>query len=543
MFQVEAALIIEKANALLGDSCPWKLELLHDDGRRISGVSLYYGDIEEMNADRLYVADSIVPDPPALLCVPPRECSAIRACELLQTAFDECRNWHEECLRLIVNGADIDVVLDAAASNLANPTACLDEAGDLVHWTGTFSNSPEGTVWENIIEHGCADVRFLSDIEQLQLSRSIAARKEVIEGGFENDADHRFVVIPLRDGDTFRGSLVAIDINEPITPGQKGLMRIAGQLVLLAATRRAAEDSLHGSSYYVRRLLEGGPDAKRLIVEQHFARIGWKTDDSYMLFRFEAPEFEPEASLVTLYERQVREALPSAMWIRHQDGLVALGRKRDFDATSARKRAHLERLLSATKMLCGISSCAVGFGHLEDQHTQCLLALHAKGALMDGHVGYFDELYPAIVRHELDQVSSIRSLCHPAVLRLAESERDQGGTKLATLKTFFLNGRNVSASSRALGIHRNTMLYRLEKLQEEIGEDLNELDEPMLTYLLISCLIAVSDNLENRKGKRDDMTLATAFINEKTERRPAGAKAKSTTGGRASAASHAIDSV
>ena len=515
MFEVEGALIIEGANALLGDSCTWKLELVGDAGGRVGGIGLYHGDAagdgmlggpsDEMSGSgalggpsgaapgtsvpRLLVADSIPAQAAAPVCVPPRECSVVRAYDLLQAAFDACRTWYEDCLRLICGGAEIDAVLDAAAQDMANPVACLDETGALVCRSGAFANQIEGTLWENIVARGYSDPRFLTDAEQMRISHQVGSHEEVVEGEFENDPGRRFVIVPLFDGGDFRGSLVSIDINGPLTPGQKGLMRLAGQLVLLAGGRKAAADAVRGTSYYVRRLLEGGADVKRAAVERHFARKGWAADDSYLLFRFEAPDFASEETLVSLYERELHEVLPDAMWVRHEGGLVALGRKKDFDATDAGMRERLEAKLEGTRVQCGISSCFIGLAEMKVQHIQCQLALRAMRSRDAQRVGYFDELYPQIVRYELDQVSSMRSLCHPAVLHLIESGQDQDEVRLATLRTFLLNGRNVAASSRALGIHRNTMLYRLEKIQEEIGQNLYELDEPMLTYLFISCLL------------------------------------------------------
>ncbi len=43
-----------------------------------------------------------------------------------------------------------------------------------------------------------------------------------------------------------------------------------------------------------------------------------------------------------------------------------------------------------------------------------------------------------------------------------------------TLKEYLLNGNNVSMTSKKLFIHRNTMIYRLGKINEILGVDINE---------------------------------------------------------------------
>ena len=48
---------------------------------------------------------------------------------------------------------------------------------------------------------------------------------------------------------------------------------------------------------------------------------------------------------------------------------------------------------------------------------------------------------------------------------------------LATVYNFFENNLNVSETSRSMFVHRNTLVYRLEKIKKMIGLDLREFDD------------------------------------------------------------------
>lgn len=50
---------------------------------------------------------------------------------------------------------------------------------------------------------------------------------------------------------------------------------------------------------------------------------------------------------------------------------------------------------------------------------------------------------------------------------------------LATIQTFFENNLNVSETSRQLFIHRNTLVYRMEKLQKATGLDIRTFEDAM----------------------------------------------------------------
>ena len=47
------------------------------------------------------------------------------------------------------------------------------------------------------------------------------------------------------------------------------------------------------------------------------------------------------------------------------------------------------------------------------------------------------------------------------------------------LQQFFENSLNVSETSRQLYIHRNTLVYRIEKLQKVTGLDVRNFDDAM----------------------------------------------------------------
>lgn len=54
---------------------------------------------------------------------------------------------------------------------------------------------------------------------------------------------------------------------------------------------------------------------------------------------------------------------------------------------------------------------------------------------------------------------------------------------LITIKTFFENNLNLSETSRKLYVHRNTLVYRFEKLEKKFGLDIRTFEDA-LTFKL-----------------------------------------------------------
>ena len=70
----------------------------------------------------------------------------------------------------------------------------------------------------------------------------------------------------------------------------------------------------------------------------------------------------------------------------------------------------------------------------------------------------------------------------PGLSELAERET-VGDSLLLTLETFLDNGGNVKATSEQLYIHRTSLYYRLRRVQEATGLDLNRGDDQLIAHL------------------------------------------------------------
>ncbi|MGN0480109.1 MAG: PucR family transcriptional regulator, partial [Lachnospiraceae bacterium] len=68
---------------------------------------------------------------------------------------------------------------------------------------------------------------------------------------------------------------------------------------------------------------------------------------------------------------------------------------------------------------------------------------------------------------------------------------------LSTINKFFENNLNVSETSRKLYIHRNTLVYRLDKLQKMTNLDLRVFDEA-ITFKIALMVVKYMKYIENK---------------------------------------------
>lgn len=81
------------------------------------------------------------------------------------------------------------------------------------------------------------------------------------------------------------------------------------------------------------------------------------------------------------------------------------------------------------------------------------------------------------------------------VLPLVDYDSERGSGLVKTLSVYFDTGTNASETADRLFLHRNSLLYRLERIQELTGLDLKESDARLALQLGL---------LATREGDEDE---------------------------------------
>jgi purine catabolism regulator len=105
-------------------------------------------------------------------------------------------------------------------------------------------------------------------------------------------------------------------------------------------------------------------------------------------------------------------------------------------------------------------------------------------------IGAFQLLYP------LRDTSELRRFVSDALDTL--ERRDQRGTLRETLRAYLETGGSHADASHRLGIHRNTLAYRLRRIGELIGRDVGD----PRTWLTLHLALCASELLEVDAGER-----------------------------------------
>lgn len=162
---------------------------------------------------------------------------------------------------------------------------------------------------------------------------------------------------------------------------------------------------------------------------------------------------------------------------------------------------HIARVLADTLNMEAMVNVRIAFSTIVEELKDVSHSYkEAQMALEVGRVFYADknilaynELGIGRLIHQLPP-----SLCE---MFLKEVFEDEGAhqfeeEELATVFTFFDNNLNISETARQLYIHRNTLVYRLEKIQKKTGLDVRVFEDA-LTFKIAMMVADHMNNIES----------------------------------------------
>lgn len=383
----------------------------------------------------------------------------------LQGAKERFDRWDEDMLKAILSGKSTQTVLDIAALRLTNPIAMFDKEFGLVMTAGTIPANIAGSIWESVLEKSYSPPFVLTPGQ----GSDIAQRLRQSDWPFQYHSEflnENHLCCSLFVAGVFFGTFGLSEFN-PFT---------GGQIATLAWVTKRMEQSLEhnlGESgttadmpYYILRIL-GGFDVEEPVIEFHLRQQKWKPSDWFQVLRIE-PSVNSSLSPqeCAAYRNPIRSILPESLVFQYENGLFVLVHSKA--PLLPTRYGDLNREMERYDLRTGISMPFQDFMFIKAAFVQSQHAL----ACGTGTLNYFRQNYTKSLLSALEQITDLDSFCHPGILSAWQHGDERDRQFFSSVQTYLANGRNLTDTAKKLNIHRNTLVYRIERVNEILGIDL-----------------------------------------------------------------------
>lgn len=228
-------------------------------------------------------------------------------------------------------------------------------------------------------------------------------------------------------------------------------------------------------------------------------QAGFHPDSSYVVAVFraltEAGQSLPLESLVPLLRDDMSRQPVNGAVGQYVDVIVALYSLNEETNALARTRSIIEdmraRLAARTPsrlVVAGISRPATGLSNLRVSYREAKDAIGIAFELGDHNTTTFYgdlKLYQLLLALKERNLENLNQFYQDALGPLEEHDSRKQSDLIRTLSGFFEANGNLAKAAQELDVHRNTLVYRLERIAELTKLDLNDADNRLILHLAL----------------------------------------------------------
>lgn len=396
----------------------------------------------------------------------------------------------------LVTGHELKTIAQMAYEHLGNPLIASDKSCRLLCSIG-LPEDDENPVWRSLRDEGYYPLEYLEAITyNPKYSRIYTETSPVL---LEDDfSGHRCLTFKLAFGSAVIGFAQLVELHRPITARDAELFaafcRIAGTAL---CGKKPEEEALKKSyEYVIDEILKGNLRGDKM--KDQLLAVNIEPKQPRCLFVVERGD---GGKLQTEYVRRSIEAiLRDSQCSVHSNKIVLLLKSRGTALLPPDVRARFKEFLTENNLICGGSNRFLSMNDLPSAYHQAVTASRVGHQMAGkGPIFFMWEYATYQMCDMLYDQCELLDFCNPMIIMIRQYD-ERSNTKFSeTLREYIQSGCSPVKTAENLGVHRNTIDYRLGRMKELFG--LNTDDPEMMFSFKQSFQIIYYIEKNRREGK------------------------------------------
>jgi hypothetical protein len=397
------------------------------------------------------------------------------AFDRVQEIIDDYMEWDMHVLEEIAAGCSLRHVLHTALPFFNCPILVLDSGQQVVELQGGKKGAwPPDNLLPFLSQGSAAPLKHLKEWTEV-LKRTFTRREPFL---YENsETGHTLLLQNIFQKGVHKGWMVLLPDKSRPSQGFLQLANVLHDQIEEWWDKNVSDSAQEEQKTAFLNLLTGKCEEEPRKLWKYFNRLGWYEEDTKYVIEVDGKQAH---TFVTAY---LERNLTGCQVLFYREMVVLI---------TNTKQIPLEKVLGTLKYVlspfqggCGISYPFKDLFDLPIYLEQADIALNygaQKGESVSRCENYIIS-YARKILHE--QIRT--NLIHPDIVKIREYDKRHGTEYDRTLHAYLLEERNHVRTAKRLGIHKNTLIYRTKKLEQEFGIALD--DEGLRLRLLLSYIL------------------------------------------------------
>lgn len=376
-------------------------------------------------------------------------------------------------------------VLTKAAEILKNPLAIFDKNYYTVAYSDT--SNVQDRIWLAGKECGCCSFEYaamLHGLDSLEKSRSNVHPYRI----FDDFGTRRRKICPLFSNSVIIGYLSVLEyFTDFEASSDESYHLVTGvlckELMLIQAIRQSR---LYDSIEALLLSALNAEFANRTLFAQRFSGTELEKESLYRLVCINMSNFCSHTTAKRDFKVQLSEVFPRSWSLFYQKYVVLLVDVAQGEKLSDNWKKSDDRLRK-NGLFAGISDTFSDLYLLDQYYQQGINAEQLARSVKDSaHLAKYDQYK---IHTLLDSISSQErwKYLSSCLLDMQQTDQQSNTEYVATLYTYLMCDKSLTATAENLHVHRNTVVYRIGKIKQLFNIDFSDAQANLQNYM--GCLL------------------------------------------------------
>lgn len=402
------------------------------------------------------------------------ESSFLDIFDLVQDTFEKYRNWAWNLQQALHSSRPLDEMILASMEVFHNPMFIHDAnfyiLADPAHVPGMLSWDIDPRTGRQIVPVSQIN-DFMVDSVYLEGMKS---KKAVLFP--QEQRGYPILYYNLWNDGHYEGRILVDEIIRPIQPGDFYALEYLGHMVEQCIKNKKLILLSVGNDIesFFMDFLDGKIRDERSVIP-YLDYLSWDRNDRYLCLSLmsDQKEINMVSTMATL--GQIEAQISSGYATLYKNSVAVIVNLSYSDSTAADILSKLALTLRDGLLKAGISSECTDFMLVPQAYRQAHIALefgrNSKSMLW---YYYFDDYMLDYIIDSASREIPIRLLCTDSLCELQKYDEENHTDLYNTLRVYLRLNRNVLQTSKELFIHRSTLMYRLTRINQITGIDLDD---------------------------------------------------------------------
>ena len=395
-------------------------------------------------------------------------------------AYEFYYSWESSLYQKMIGSTSLQELLDLTYTIFNRPMSICNSRGwdyAMTGGEGPYIHPPR----ETFSSENIGDSETVSD--RRTFLESLTDLNPVVTFSESHDSNVLFANIWL-DGER-AGAILVYEADNPFTIVDKQLMTVFQNILTIYATiNKGVLRSRSALSEYLIDQLENGVSRNNISINKILKYPNWKQDDSYIVLIVSSRKPSDSIFINRLCDEMDSAPFKPQAFIYNNCVIALINLKNSMGRNALLK--DISALVNPQQFFWGLSHEFTGITNFTTYYAQAVLA--QKEAESCGVAGKtMRDIADLLIQKEAAASPQISKYIHPDVPYLIRYDRQNHTLYAITLYWYLFYSCNYTDAANQLHLHRNTLIYRVSRIEQLISANLADINERQL--LLLSLLL------------------------------------------------------